>query len=254
MHNEKSPVLTVVTVCFNDAEALQRTLQSVAGQRECAIQHIVVDGGSRDGTLALLEGWKGHPIEWVSEADKGIYDAMNKGAARARGQFVQFLNAGDVYASDQALAMVVDQLMSDPTVDVLFGGANYVNARGRRIYRSPKRIDSYIWHGLPAIHQATFYRTAVFVPYSGEFAICGDYFEIASLWRRGVEAGYLNTAVVDFMLGGISYQKPWLLIREAARVQRNVLGMQEPLIWLSAGRRIAARVGAFLVYSMPGRR
>lgn len=254
MPNEKSPVLTVVTVCFDDAEALQRTLQSVASQRGVSIQHVVVDGGSHDGTQALLGSWKGHPIEWVSESDKGIYDAMNKGAARARGQFLQFLNAGDVYTSDNALALAVERLIAEPTVEVLFGGANYVNARGRRVYRSPKRIDSYIWHGLPAIHQSTFYRTAVFVPYSEEFRICGDYFEIASLWKRGVESGYLNTAVVDFMLGGISYQKPWLLIREAARVQRNVLGMHEPLVWLSAGRRIAARVGAFLVYSIPGRR
>jgi len=253
MPNEKSPVLTVVTVCFNDAPALRHTLQSVADQGDMPIQHIVVDGGSGDGTQALLANWKEHPIEWVSESDKGIYDAMNKGATRARGQFLQFLNAGDIYTGDRALALAVERLTAEPMVDVLFGGANYVNARGRRTYRAPKRIESYIWHGLPAIHQATFYRTAVFVPYSEEFRICGDYFEIAALWKHGVEAGYLNMAVIDFMLGGISYQKPWLLIREAARVQRNVLGMHELLIWLSAGRRIVARVGAFLVYSAPGR-
>ena len=92
--------ISVITVCYNDAENLRKTLASIASQTARRdIEHIVIDGGSKDETKILLEGNK-EIDKWISEADKGLYDAMNKGIAMASGEYLWFMNAGDVFYSD----------------------------------------------------------------------------------------------------------------------------------------------------------
>ena len=96
--------VTVVTVARNACDALRKTMASVMSQTYADLEYIIVDGASSDGTLELLEHAKG--IRWISEPDKGIYDAMNKGVAMSTGQWIIFMNAGDTFASDDALEKV----------------------------------------------------------------------------------------------------------------------------------------------------
>jgi glycosyltransferase involved in cell wall biosynthesis len=97
------PLVSVVTVCLNAKTTLARTIDSVLRQTYSNREHIIVDGGSNDGTLDLLQQY-GHQITWISEPDSGLYSAMNKGIQLARGQWIHLLNADDYYASDDALA------------------------------------------------------------------------------------------------------------------------------------------------------
>ena len=120
---ESRPALTIITPSFNSGETILRALESVPHRSESAIEHIVVDGGSLDGTLGLLASFAG--VESISEPDRGLYDALNKGITRARGEFVGFLNSDDWY-EEGALVAVLAVLNDSPDVDVVSGGARFV--------------------------------------------------------------------------------------------------------------------------------
>ena len=103
--------VSIITVCFNSVATLQDTIDSVALQDYPLIEHIVIDGASTDGTLELLKRNQSQLSQWVSEPDLGMYDAMNKGIARASGEVIAFLNADDVYTNPAAISMLMHALI-----------------------------------------------------------------------------------------------------------------------------------------------
>ena len=114
----EQPLVTVITVCYNAREMLLRTMNSVWAQTYKHVEYVIVDGASTDGTLELLEEYGGRIDHWVSESDKGIYDAMNKGVSMAKGKWVIFMNAGDCFADNH----VLENVFSVPRqADVIYG-------------------------------------------------------------------------------------------------------------------------------------
>src|SRR6478672_4454304 len=102
-----SPSVSIVTVVRNDAGHIARTLDSVLAQRDADLELVVVDGGSSDGTQAIVQGYGSRIGAFLSEPDTGIYDAMNRGIGLARGEYVLMMNSGDVFASDDALSSLL---------------------------------------------------------------------------------------------------------------------------------------------------
>lgn len=123
-----APVISVITVSRNSRDTIADTLESVIAQTHRPIEHIVIDGASTDGTLDILERYRGSLARLVSEPDGGIYPAMNKGMAMATGDIVGILNSDDVYADENALKDVA-AAFSDPAVEVCYGDIYYVDAR-----------------------------------------------------------------------------------------------------------------------------
>lgn len=126
--------ISVITVAFNSAKTITGTLNSVASQTYPNIEHIVVDGASTDETLALVRNHSNTDIRLVSELDKGIYDAMNKGLALASGEIVGFLNSDDFYANTAVLAIIANAFQ-DPAVDACYADLVYVNQANSRVVR-----------------------------------------------------------------------------------------------------------------------
>ena len=126
------PQISVVTPSFNSVATIDGTIQSVLSQDYTNWEHIVVDGGSQDGTVAVLERHPG--LKWVSEKDEGHYHAMNKGIARATGDVIVILNADDCFRPG-ALRKVAAAFQSNPAWDALFGDVVFVDGEGREIYR-----------------------------------------------------------------------------------------------------------------------
>ena len=118
---QNKPLITVVTVVFNGAKLLDDTIKSVINQTYSNIEYIIIDGCSTDGTLDIIEKYRDE-ISWVSEHDKGIYDAMNKGIALANGKWINFMNAGDSFYSLSTIADVFVGNKYDE--DVLFGNVH----------------------------------------------------------------------------------------------------------------------------------
>jgi len=119
------PKLTIITVCFNAANIIKSTLDSVLAQHVTDIEHWLIDGHSTDNTVALIKTYQKqapYPVHYLSEPDRGLYDAMNKGLQKAQGKFIHFINADDVYASDSVLQSVLPQLKQNQVYygDVLF--------------------------------------------------------------------------------------------------------------------------------------
>jgi len=135
-----SPSVSIVTVVRNDAEHIARTLDSVLAQRDADLELVVVDGGSSDGTQAIVQGYGSRIGAFLSEPDRGIYDAMNKGIGLARGEYVLMMNSGDVFASDDALSGLLR--LTRPGVDqVVFGAWERLGTGGHctRCHPTPER-------------------------------------------------------------------------------------------------------------------
>lgn len=162
--NADSPSLkiTVVTVCYNAVGEIEETILSVINQTYPNVEYIVIDGGSTDGTVDIIKRYEDRITHWISEPDKGIYDAMNKGIRLATGDYINFMNAGDRYYDRDVLSKVVAQ--SD-NHDYIVGIAQYVR-HGKPIkhfwrpVRADFRINDVI-RGGGANHQASFIKRVV---------------------------------------------------------------------------------------------
>lgn len=177
----QQPLISVITVCYNSASTLDRALQSVVKQDWPRIEHIVIDGGSVDGSVEILQRHLPHLAKVVSEPDAGIYDAMNKGLERATGDIICFLNSDDYYASSDVLSRVAVQ-MRDEDLHSLMGDVAlfHVSEPGKIIRRyrsgrfSPNRLA---WGWMPA-HPALFLRKEVVRRvgrFKTDFRIAGDF-------------------------------------------------------------------------------
>ena len=166
------PQVTVVTITYNAAAVLQRTLDSVLAQSYPYVEHLIVDGASKDETLVMAEQYReeslekaaAHEVKVISEPDRGIYDAMNKGLREATGDFLVFLNAGDTLPSTDTLELVMDK--ADDGVGVLYGNTDIVDGDGNFLYhrrlQPPERLT---WRsfrqGMVVCHQAFYARTEI---------------------------------------------------------------------------------------------
>lgn len=143
--------ISVVTVCYNAADTIEKTMLSVLNQTYHDIEYIIIDGGSTDGTVEIIRKYADRIAYWVSEPDKGIYDAMNKGIKVATGEWINFMNAGDSLFSRDTLQQFIE---SYPHMDVVYGYAMYMTqGRSFRFKNSPM---SEIEKKMPFCHQAVF--------------------------------------------------------------------------------------------------
>lgn len=224
--------LSIITVCFNSEATIVRTLHSVAAQTWPNVEHIVIDGTSRDGTLALISSHRTARVSTVvSEPDKGVYDAMNKGVAAATGDVVAFLNADDFYADDGVLSRVA-QAMDAEQLDALYGDVLFFSAddTGKTVRRYDSgrfRADRIAWGWMPA-HPALFVRRALFLRYGSfrdDYRISGDFEFIARVFSNpGLRHRHWPEALVRMQLGGIStsgWRATLRLNREMMRACRD---------------------------------
>jgi glycosyltransferase involved in cell wall biosynthesis len=159
-----APAFSVVTPSLNVRPFLERCLASIAAQESRDFEHIVVDGGSTDGTLDLLAGWRGHRLRWISEPDGGQAQALNRGFAMAGGEIVGWLNADDLY-EPWTIARVIERFRTYPELDLLYGLALVVDGEGRFLRVAslprPRITDLYLFSNF--LHQpAVFFRRSLF--------------------------------------------------------------------------------------------
>lgn len=145
---------TIVTVCYNAAAELESTIESVLEQDYPDVEYNIIDGGSTDGTVDIIKKYADRLTYWVSEPDKGIYDAMNKGIAAATGDYINFMNAGDRFASTSVLSDVAKSINSDRP-EVVYGDVIIRDQRIEYLLRA-KAIEKIMPDRLPFCHQSAF--------------------------------------------------------------------------------------------------
>ena len=211
--------ITYVTITYNAASVLQRTLDSVLQQDYPDIVHLIIDGASTDGTLEMVNDYiersnaadNGHRIQVTSEPDKGIYDAMNKGFAMATGDIIGILNSDDFYFDEHVLEDI-NRAMEDQPVDCIYGDLKFVQADNKdkvvRIWKGSQHKKGAFLRGWHPAHP-TFYARREFFTHLGafntSFAVSADYelmlrfIEVAGLRNR-----YINRYFINMRMGGES--------------------------------------------------
>ena len=134
MHSKLNPRFSIITVTYNAGKVLEDTIQSIVTQTYKNIEYIVVDGASTDNTLQIVEKYGHHIHKVVSEPDKGLYDAMNKGMKLATGDYLCFLNAGDSFHEDDTLQLMVHSITGNELPDILYGETAIVDADGHFLH------------------------------------------------------------------------------------------------------------------------
>jgi glycosyltransferase involved in cell wall biosynthesis len=164
--------ITVVTVCYNAVKEIEPTILSVLNQTHPDVEYIIIDGGSTDGTVDVIRRYASRITRWISEPDRGVYDAMNKGIALATGSYINFMNAGDLFFAPTVLADLAS--MVDPLRDrVVYGDTMLSMAKGTSLRRGRKISRSF---KMPACHQSMFVETSLIREgFNLNYKICADY-------------------------------------------------------------------------------
>lgn len=233
--------LSIVTPVYNDPRVGRALTSILLQERRFDLETIVIDGGSSGETLRILEEMRGRISTLVSERDRGIYDAMNKGVARATGDVVGILNADDYYFDASVLQGVADAF-ADPSVHVCYGDLVYVDQEGRvvRYWKSGAYRPSNFYFGWMPPHPTFFVRREVYERYGAfdlAYRISADYeLMLRLLLRHRLQVGYLDRIMVRMTTGGNSNRSIGNILRanmevyQAWRANHLHLGLLVPLI------------------------
>lgn len=201
--------VSVVTVCFNSADTIEETIRSVREQEYESVEHVIVDGGSTDGTREIVGRYNGRIKKFISEPDRGIYDAMNKGLGLATGDVVGFLNADDVYASPGVVSDVVAAMHVGGT-DGVYGDLVYVARHDAnrivRYWQAGAYRPRAFYSGWVPPHPTFFCRTSVYRALGGfnpDYRIAGDFeLMLRFIEKNGIGVHYLPKPLVRMRAGG----------------------------------------------------
>ncbi|MEI6555552.1 MAG: glycosyltransferase family 2 protein [Paludibacter sp.] len=209
--------LSVITINYNNASGLQKTMESVMNQTSFDFEYIVVDGASKDGSLEVIQKFeslkKDIKMRWISEADKGIYDAMNKGILLAKGEYIQFLNSSDSFVNETVVERMLKELKvksEKNAVQILYG--NMIKQLPDRIFRDRCFNGEEIT--LLGMYTATLNHSPVLIKriLFDQFGLYDDKLKVVSDWKwytqviihGGVKPEYVDIDVINFDMTGIS--------------------------------------------------
>ena len=211
--------VSVVTICYNAKTVIERTIQSVLNQTYSDIEYILIDGGSTDGTVEIIKKYSNRISFWVSEPDHGIYDAMNKGVMHATGEWIHFLNAGDVYHDHDVLENFVPKIST--TTDIAYGDTLYVFSMTTKVRKALplSDMDQLMPFGHPATLIRTSYHQQHLFDTSSRSSVDYKFFYDA-YYREKAEFQYIPMIVADYEAdNGVSVTNPFLTIKEDARLR-----------------------------------
>jgi glycosyltransferase involved in cell wall biosynthesis len=201
--------ISIITVSYNSGRTIEDTLESVKNQTYKEIEHIIIDGKSKDNTLKIVSKFN-HNLVIVSEPDKGIYDAMNKGIKIASGDVIGILNSDDLYFDNTILQKIVDEFILDNKLDVLYGNLLYVKendiSKIVRKWISCDYYNRYFESGNVPPHPTLFLRKNVYNEvglFDLQFTLASDYELMLRIFKKNsFKTKYLNEFIVKMRLGG----------------------------------------------------
>jgi glycosyltransferase involved in cell wall biosynthesis len=221
------PILSVITVVYNNVTDIERTMLSVLNQTYKGIEYIVVDGKSTDGTLQIIEKYKDRIATFISEKDKGIYDAMNKGLAVATGDYVLFMNSADeFYAADT----VANVFAAANNADIYYGETEMIDQQGKSLgQRRHKAPANFNWrsfkYGMSVSHQAIYIKRSLVEPYDPRYQLSADIDWILRAAQKAKTIVNVNQYVARYQVGGMSKLKHRQSLRERFDIMKRHYGL-----------------------------
>lgn len=223
-----APLVSIVTVVYNGAQTLRRTIESVLGQSYGNIEYIIVDGGSTDGTIDLIREYDDRLAYWTSSKDKGIYDAMNKGIALCTGQWVGLINADDWYEND-TVERVVAAVVSRPGANVVHGDIWMRYPNGERSLKQARVSGFLLKYWEMVLNHPSFFVRRTFYqgrPFDERLRVSADHKWTYEAYRDARESFvYLPAPLANFTVGGASMSVPLKRVLSEGKQVCHDLGM-----------------------------
>lgn len=247
------PLLSIITVVFNGAATLEHTIRSVIEQTYDNVEHIIIDGGSTDATLDILRKYEDSIDYWVSEKDAGIYDAMNKGIALARGDYIGMLNSDDYFANPSALEIIATRFIAS-NADAVFSCLDIVDPdnlnRVLRKYRIPSFSPFMLRIGVMPPHPTFYCKKSCYEkagPYRTDYRIAADFeMLVRLLLKHQITWKFIDETTVKMRSGGLSssgIKSSWVVNREIIRAcTENGLYTNMSLLALKLPIRLLERI------------
>ena len=221
------PKISIITIVYNNVKDIRYTLSSVACQTYPNIEYIVVDGLSNDGTLDVIEEYKSHITTLVSEKDKGIYDAMNKGLNLATGDYVLFLNSGDELFESETLNKIFSK---GDNADIYYGETKLINEEreiiGDRRHKTPEKFD---WksfkYGMNVCHQAIYIKREITCDYDMQYQLSSDIDWVIKAAKKAKKIVNVKEYVAKYLVGGMSQQRHKQSLKERYEIFKKYYGL-----------------------------
>lgn len=236
-------LITIVTVTYNAEGTLERTLKSVEMQTHGNVEHIIIDGASKDETLAIAQAYKerndDRDIRIVSEPDKGLYDAMNKAIAIANGEYICFLNAGDKLHNPQTLEFIVHIAQHNPDAGVIYGDTDIVDDNGMKLrdrrLSPPKRLN---WrsfkNGMLVCHQSFYARRSIVPAYDLSYRFSADFDWCVRIMKKAATMSMplvnSHLTLADYLSEGMTTANHKASLKERFAIMRKHYGLFTTLV------------------------
>ena len=225
------PKLSVITIVYNSAADIERTMLSVLNQTYPNIEYIIIDGLSTDGTLDIIKKYQDKISKLISEKDEGIYDAMNKGLAVATGDYVLFMNSGDEFYSNDTVAQVFS---SSEGADIYYGETEMIDATGQSLgQRRHKAPENFTWrsfqYGMSVSHQAIYVKRSIAEPFDRQYHLSADIDWILNAARKAKKIVNTHQYVAKYMVGGMSKKRHRQSLAERFAIMRKYYGLMPTL-------------------------
>lgn len=219
MHSRPTPKFSIITVTYNAEAVLEDTIQSVISQTYRHVEYIIIDGASKDGTLGIIEKYRNRIHHLVSEPDRGLYDAMNKGLTLATGDYLCFLNAGDSFHEDDTLQQMVHTLTNAELPDVIYGETALVDKerhflRMRRLSAPEVLTWKSFRQGMLVCHQAFFAKRSLVVLYDLNYRFSADFDWCIRIMKRARTLHNTHLTIIDYLEEGMTTQNQKASLRE----------------------------------------
>lgn len=201
--------ITIITVCYNSDKTIQKTFDSVRIQNYGDIEYVVIDGGSKDGTVDLIKKNEDIIAYWVSEKDKGLYDAINKGISKATGNYIGILNSDDTFYDENTVKDVAKFIISKPGLDMYLGDIIQHNlSRTLRKYSSAKWKPQCLKKGFMPPHPSVYIKSDLFAKYGNyklDYIIAADYeLFVRYFLKYNLSYAYTGITTTAMLIGGVS--------------------------------------------------
>lgn len=228
--------LSVITVVYNDAQNIEKTINSVLSQTYKKIEYIIIDGASKDGTPEIIEKYKDKISQFVSEPDKGLYDAMNKGLKIATGDYVCFLNSGDLFYENTTVENIFASA-DGQDVDIFYGDTVVTDTNGKikglRRHRPPQELN---WKsfkdGMLVSHQAFIPKLSLTVPYDLKFRFSADFDWCIKVMKKAKIIHNTKLIIIRYMDDGLTKKNMFKSLKERFKIMQKNYGLLTAL-WVN---------------------
>lgn len=247
----KTPLISIITVVYNGEQYLEQTIQSVINQTYKNIEYIIIDGGSTDGTLDIIKKYEENVTYWVSEKDKGLYDAMNKGIRIAKGELIGMINSDDWYELE-AVELMVAAYQNNPTKSIFHADRYDIDDDGNKtVKKFHPSAFKFKYYGMTYNHPSMFISKDEYTEhlYNTNLRALSDYqFVLEAFLRDKNSLFYINKAIVNYRLDGISAQ----MILKKSLIEGFTARQNAGMFFFMNIFSVIFRLSIFSIYKLKG--